>query len=448
MSRDKKYEESIKMYEATTPQGKLMFQRATKAMPGGETRSLAYFNPYPLFIERTRGAYIYDIDGNKYIDFLNNYTSMIHGHAHPIIEKAIMEGVAKGTGVTAVLPEQIELAEILCDRIPGVERIRFCNSGTEAVMFAVRTARAAKGVDKIIKMEGGYHGTTDMMEFSISPPPPPQGKTYNPQCIPESAGISKKSGEDVIIAPYNDLDAVEGILKEQAHEIAGIIVEPVMGVAGFLQPNKGYLQGLRELADKYGVLLIFDEVQTFRLSTGGAQKLYGVTPDITALAKIIGGGLPVGAFGGKEELMSAFDMRKGKALGHSGTFNGNRAVMSGGIAAMKLYDSAAVNTLNAQTEKLAAGVRASISKYALPFSIAQVGSFMQIHFVENLPKNYSETLHPYKVIGNIFHLELLLRGIYIAPRGAWALSTVMSDIDIQKAIQCVDEALGEIAPLF
>ncbi len=373
---------------------------------------------------------------------------MIHGHAHPTVEASMFDAISRGTGVTAVMPEQIELGQLICERVPGVERVRFCNSGTEAVMFAVRTARAHKLRDKIIKMEGGYHGTTDMMEFNISPPSPADGKTYNAECIPECDGISKKSGEDLLIAPFNNLEVVENILKEQASEIAGILVEPVMGVAGFITPNPGYLEGLRELADKYDVLLIFDEVQTLRLSTGGAQKKYGVTPDITAMAKIIGGGLPVGAFGGKKDLMAVYDTQRGKFLSQSGTFNGCRAVMAAGITTLKLFDEDAVKHLDEMSDKLADSIRDSIKKHEIPASLAHAGSFLQIHYTTETPENYAATITPYKHLGKLFHLELLKRGIYVAPRGTIALSTVMTEDDIAIAAKAIDEALLEIKPFF
>lgn len=446
MAYKAKYDELLRTYTSSTPKGKAFYEKAKDVLTGGETRSLAYFYPYPLVVEKAVGSGFYDLDGNHYLDFLNNYTSMLHGHAHPYIEEKIVAALKKGTNVTAVLPEQYELAAMLCGRIPGLETVRFCNCGTEATMFAVRAARIHTGKDKLIKMEGGYHGAYDLVEYNFGIKLAP-GEQYSKKPVPVSKGIPDNAGKDLIIAPFNDLAVMEEILKANAKDVAAIMLEPVMGVAGFIKAEPGYLAGLRKLADQYGVLLIFDEVQSLRLSTGGAQKKYDVMPDLTAMGKIIGGGLPVGAFGGRLDIMSVYDSTKGK-VSQSGTFSGNRPTMAGGLAAMELFDQAAVDKIDALAERLEAGILQAAQKAGVPASVCRDGSLMQMHFTEKKPHDYASTATPYAPLNPLFHLALLQKGIYIAPRGAWALSTVMNEAEIDKAIGAVEYALGQIKELF
>lgn len=446
MDFEKRMNEARNRFYDMTPKGRAMYEQGTSALAGGETRTVAYMKPYPLNAAKAKGVKIWDVDGNEFRDYLNNHTSMVHGHAHPYIEEKIIEALRKGTGVPAIMEEQIKLANVLCDRVPSVERIRFCNSGSEATMYAVRVARAYTGRDIVIKMDGGYHGTTDIMEFNTVPPQV-EG-SYNKVAIPDSNGVPVRIGEDMRFAPFNDLDVIEDILKKEADNVACILVEPIMGAAGFIKAKPGYLKGLRSLADQYSVLLVFDEVQSLRLSTGGVQKMEGVMPDLTAMAKIIGGGLPVGAVGGKKEYMDVFDSRKGPKLVQSGTFNGNRAVMAGGLAAMQLLDETAVTMINAKGDALAEKINKSIDKYKIPVSVSQLGSFLHIHFTEKIPTNYQETFNPYSHVFELFNLELLFRGVYAAPRGTWSLSTVMTDNDIELAAKAVDEAFFEIKPYF
>lgn len=444
MDLNVRYEELAREFNAKTPRGIELYHIARKVLPSGETRSAVYMHPHPMYIESARGTMLRDVDGNEFRDFINNYTSMLHGHSHPKIEKSVMEAMRRGSAVTAVLPEQVKLSSTICRRVPGVDMVRFCNSGTEATMFAVRAARAITGRDRVIKMEGGYHGTYDTFEYNFAPSALANGMTYHQEPVPDSEGIPHKVGEDVLFAPFNDLEVVECLLKQYHEETACLIVEPLMGSAGFITPQPGYLKGLRELTAKYNVLLIFDEVQSLRLSVGGAQKIAGVIPDLTAMGKIIGGGFPVGAVGGREEIMKVFSGGFEARLTHSGTFNGARPVMAAGETALDMYDEAAADRLNCMGDRLAAGIEASISKYKLPASVSHWGSLLHVHFVEKTPTNYQESISPNKMMNKLFHLELVNRGIYVAPRGSWALSTVMTDDDIDFAIRAADESLREM----
>ncbi|WP_066254262.1 aspartate aminotransferase family protein [Neobacillus drentensis] len=442
------YNESTLCFVNKTPRSKESYEIAKRFMPGGDTRTIAFFKPYPLTIKRAEGAYLFDVDGNRYIDLLNNYTSMIHGHAHPFIMEKVQSILSFGTAYAAVIPEQLELAKILCERIPSVEKVRFCNSGTEATMFAIRAARAFTRKTSIIKMEGGYHGTHDLVEYSVKPPFSNHSNQERWKPIPDCAGLSSNVARDVYIAPFNDANAVEEILKKKQDEIAAILVEPVMGVGGVIPPKQDYLNQLRKLADQYQVLLIFDEVQTLRLNTGGAQKKFGVVPDLTAMAKIIGGGYPIGAFGGREDIMAEFNPYKTSFLPHGGTFNGNKISMTAGIAAMELLNDEAIQRLEYLSWNLETKMKAAIKMFQAPISITREGSMMNIHFTSKPPTNYAETLNQPKDLIKIIHIKLLNNGVFIAPRGMMNLSTVTSENDIEVTAKAFEKVLEEMSGLF
>ncbi len=281
---------------------------------GGDTRAAAFFSPYPFVIDKGEGCPVVDVDGNVYWDFVNNYTALIHGHAHLRIVEVVSSQLRKGTAFGSPVESQTGLAKALCERVPSLEKLRFCNSGTEATMNAMRLAKAYTGRPKILKMEGGYHGSHDAAEVSLwSQEGPPDA----PHSVAETLGIVEGVVEDVVVAPFNNLEATRSIIERHADELAGVIVEPVMGAAGILPPAAGYLDLLREATQSCGAVLIFDEVITLRLAWGGARESYRVAPDLTTLGKVIGGGFPVGAFGGSDELMSPYDPREGKFF-HSG----------------------------------------------------------------------------------------------------------------------------------
>lgn len=433
MSLEKYYEELKKEYiERTTTSGKA-FERAQKYLAGGETRTVSYYPPYPLTIESGNGCQLIDVDGNRYYDFLNNYTSLIHGHANGKISDAILGAAKKGTAVPAGIEEQVKLAELLCERVPCVDRVRFCNSGTEATLFATRAAKAFTGKNGIVKMLGGYHGTTDMMEYNVIPPTMDYEHPENmliPK--PDIRGVSEKIAEEIFVVPFNDLPAVEKVLNEHADEIAGVIIEPFMGAGGVIPAKREYLEGLRALTKKHNVLLIFDEVQALRLSEGGAQKMYGVTPDIAAFGKIIGGGLPVGAVGGRKDIMDSFNAMNKNYITQSGTFNGNRATMAAGYAAMIQYKQADCDRLEQLAIRLQTKLEDAFKAIGIEGCVTRAGSLLKYHFLKEIPVNYSEAALENKNLCKIVHLELINRGIFLAPRGMMALSTPMDEnvIDI------------------
>ena len=417
--------------------------RAKKRLPGGDTRSATYFAPYPAYMASGSGCYLNDVDGNAYLDLLNNYTSLIHGHAHPEIIAAAMTQGEKGTVFGAAGEIQIQLAEKLCHRLPAMDQIRFCNSGTEATLFAIRAARAHTGRDGIIKMDGGYHGCHDAVEVNIfSHAEGSSTKRIGP-------GVPNSILEDVLVVEFNNLDAVEGLLKSNNDRIAAILVEPLMGAAGAICPQAGYLKGLRTLADRYNVVLIFDEVMTFRLGVGGLQEAEGVQPDLTTLAKIIGGGFPIGAFGGRKEIMSRFDPSHKVPVFHSGTFNGNNITMAAGIAAMELYDLQAVTRLNQLGDRLRDGISAVLREIGVVGCVSGWGSLLQLHWRDRKPANAMESIEGLTMAGEfprLVHLEMMNRGVYAARRGLFCLSTPMARADIDKAVAAFRETLKMLKP--
>lgn len=448
MSLEQYYEQLKKEYIERTPISGRAFEKAKKYLAGGETRTVSYYPPYPLTIESGKGYRLTDADGNRYYDFLNNYTSLIHGHANEKITNAISDAAKKGTAAPAGIEEQVKLAELLCERVPCVDSVRFCNSGTEATLFAVRAAKVFTGKNGIVKMLGGYHGTTDMMEYNVSPPvmdyEHPE-KMLIPK--PDIRGVSDKLAEEMYIVPYNDLAAAEKVLSEYADDIAGVIVEPFLGAGGVIPAKKEYLEGLRTLTEKYHVLLIFDEVQALRLSEGGAQKMYGVTPDIAAFGKIIGGGLPVGAVGGRREIMEVFHATGKDPVTQSGTFNGNRATMAAGCAALIQYKQADCDRLEQLAIRLQTKLEDAIKAVGMEGCVTRIGSLMNYHFIKGVPRNYTEVTLENKDLCKIVHLEMLKRGIFLAPRGLIVLSTPMDGTVIDTCADAFRDSLVSVSKI-
>jgi glutamate-1-semialdehyde 2,1-aminomutase len=340
---------------------------------------------------------------------------------------------------------QFQHAEHLCDRIRSMDQVRYCNSGTEATLFAIRAARAFTGRDIFIKMDGGYHGCHDAVEVNIFADP----SSADSAVKHIGPGVSASVLEDVRIVPFNDLDAVEEMLITSTDSVAAILTEPLMGAAGAICPQPGYLKGLRTLADKYKVVLIFDEVMTFRLGAGGLQEIEDVKPDLTTLAKIIGGGMPIGAFGGRQEIMSRFDPSHEAPIFHSGTFNGNNITMAAGMAAMRLYDEQAVTRLNHLGNRLRDGFTTTLKEAGLNGCVSGLGSLLQLHWQDRQPANAKDSMVGMTKAGelpHLIHLEMMTRGVYTAPRGMFCLSTPMTQEDIDTAVVAFRETLSILKP--
>mgnify|MGYP002588358345 FL=1 len=440
------YFESVKkIYADARPNSRRLHTEACKYMPGGDTRTATFFLPFPNFIKYGEGAYMYDEDGFKLLDFQNNYTSLIHGHAHPETVEAVREQIAKGSAYTAPFEKQIELSKLLTQRFPSVDMIRYTNSGTEANMHALRIARAYTGKAKIIKTEGGYHGTTDVFEASVDPNIKKAGTLDQIKVIPESRGVSENALKDVLVVPFNDIERTRKMIEEHHQEVACIIIEPIMGSAGQITPDLEYLRFLREITTQYHIVLIFDEVVTGRLSLGGAQKFYGVIPDLTTIGKIIGGGTPVGAFGGKREIMQMYDPRE-KKMYHSGTFNGNAVTMTAGLATMKAYNQEAVDYVNDLGSLFKEGVLKIYEKLGLNMKISGAGSIYNILFTDKNVKNYRDVASAHEELNKVLYMSLLTKGIFDAERGMFCMSTAMTKEDIRFGLDTLETSLREMLP--
>lgn len=433
----------LEKYCRRTCKSKLMLEEARKRIPGGCTRSVAFYKPYPFFAVEGRGCKLYDCDGNEYIDYVNNYTALIHGHAHPHVIKAINAQVEKGTSHSAPIEIQYRLAEHLCDRIPAMDSIRFCNSGTEATLFAMRAARAYTGKDGFIKIDGGYHGAHDFVGVNIA-------SDLSADNFPKpisGPGVPVSVLNDIFIVPFNDPDSVETILKKQAGKIAAIIMEPMLGAGGLIMPQAGYLEQMRKLADQYGVLLILDEIITFRFHEGGAQTMIGVMPDLTTLGKIIGGGFPVGAFGGKKEIMEIFDPENTKHVGHSGTFSGNAVTMVAGLANMEIFRQKEADQINDLGNRLRKGILETMDGLGVNGQCTGYGSLIQSFFTRNElnnARNVGVSSSNSSEMLKYLHLDMMNMGIFFVNRGMFSISTPMTEQVINRTIDVFKVSLEKV----
>lgn len=432
-------------YKARTKTSYRLHQEAKEVFPGGDTRNVTFFKPYPSFMELGKGCRLWDVDGNEIIDFQNNYTSLIHGHAHPDIVAAVQDQIAKGSVYSAPFAKQTELGEIICSRLGSVDKLRFTNSGTEATMHAVRGARAYTGRTKIVKIEGGYHGSSDTFEASVEPDMSKVGDINNPIAVADSKGVPKETVEQVIIVPFNNIEVTRRLIEKNRDDIAAFIIEPIMGSAGMLEPSREYLTFIRDITKTYGIVLIFDEVVTFRLTTGGAQQYNGISPDMTCLGKIIGGGIPIGAFGGKEDIMKMYDPTA-KMMYHSGTFNGNAISMAAGVAALRAYGEKEVDHVNRLGELFRSECNRVFAEVGIDIWVNGVGSLSNIIFSNNQITEYRGIANSHEELNVLMGLALINRGIFMAPRGMFCTSTPMGDREVHRAAEAIKESLLQIMP--
>src|SRR3954466_1663359 len=376
------------MYPDPKSVSRSMYDRALASLPGGNTRTTVFMKPYPIYAARGEGCRVWDVDGNEYIDCINNFTSLIHGHAHPVLVKAATDQLALGSAFGLPTQSEVELAELLVSRLPAVEQMRFTNSGTEAVMMALKAARAFTGRPKIAKCEGAYHGSYDYAEVSLDPVPDAWGRNA-PVSVAYAKGTPEKVLEDVVTIPFNDVEAAVSLIREHGRELACVLVDPTPNRAGLAPAEKAYLTALRQITRQVGALLIFDEVITFRLGYHGAQGLWDIDPDLTALGKIMGGGFPVGASAGRKEFMAVFDPRHGKpALPHGGTFSANPVTMRAGLAAMELLDETAFQRLDLIGERVRTGINETFARCGLAGGTVGLGSLLKIHFADRPIRDY------------------------------------------------------------
>lgn len=427
-----------------------IYNQACKVLPGGVSRNTVFRKPYPQYASRAAGSYITDIDGSCRIDLANNMASLIHGHANPEIIEAVYEQMKKGTAYTLASEIEVNFAQFLCDRVQAFEKIRFVNSGTEAVMAMIKASRAYTGRPKIAKAEGAYHGTYDFAEVSQTANPNNWGDINKPNSVPVAYGTPASVLEDVLVFPFNDIERTLAILDSEAENIACVLIDPVPHRVGLLQATNAFIEAVYNWTRKNGALLVFDEVVTFRVNYAGAQQNYTVTPDLTALGKIIGGGFPVGALAGRADVMKVLDPRESKLLfPHSGTFSANPVTMTAGYIAMKLFDAAAVQKLNALTSKAIQQLEEVIKMADIPASITGAGSMFRIHLTASPPTTYREAYQSKEtgaLINELLDHMYYKENILMINTFACMFSTVLTQNEVDRFTEAMSRTFRLMKP--
>lgn len=417
-----------------------LFQAAQRLMPGGvnsPVRSFRSVGGTPPFIARGEGAYLFDVDGNRYVDYVLSWGPLILGHAHPRVVEALKAQVERGTSYGAPTEQEVRLVELIQEALPSLEMVRLVNSGTEACMSALRLARGFTGRSKIVKFEGCYHGHADGLLVRAGS----GAATFG---VPTSAGVTSGAAQDTLVAPYNDLAAVEELFARHGDEIAAVIVEPVAGNMGIVLPEAGFLEGLRRLTSEHDSVLIFDEVLSgFRVAHGGAQGRFGIVPDLTCLGKVIGGGLPVGAYGGRREIMERV-----APLGpvyQAGTLSGNPLAVTAGIATLELLRDATVyRALEERTEELCRGLERAARECEVPLQVVRIGSLWGLFFSSEPVRDYRGAQRADGDAYRRFFHAMLQAGVYLppSPYETCFLSTAHTEEDIERTVEAARQALG------
>lgn len=419
-------------------QSHALFTRAQKLLPGGVNSPVRAFKSVggePFFVQRADGPYLYDVDGNRYIDYVGSWGPMIVGHNHPAVRQAVKHAINNGLSFGAPCEAEVVMAETLTRLIPSCQMVRMVNSGTEATLSAIRLARGATGRNRIVKFEGCYHGHGD--SFLVK-----AGSGMLTLGVPTSPGVPAGLSELTLTLPYNDFEAATALFAEQGEHIAGLIIEPVVGNANCIPPRDGYLQHLRALCTQYGALLIFDEVMTgFRVALGGAQAHYGITPDLTTFGKIIGGGMPVGAYGGRADLMS--QIAPAGPIYQAGTLSGNPVAMAAGLAMLELVQEPGFHDrLSAASARLCAGLEAAAAEAGVPVTTTQVGGMFGLFFTDQKVDTYAQATACDIAAFNTFFHAMLERGVFLAPSAyeAGFMSSAHDDSVIDATIDAAREA--------
>ncbi|BAZ68982.1 glutamate-1-semialdehyde-2,1-aminomutase [Fischerella sp. NIES-4106] len=425
-----------------TTKSQEIFAAAQNLMPGGVNSPVRAFKSVggqPIVFDHVKGAYIWDVDGNQYIDYVGTWGPAICGHAHPEVIAALHEALEKGTSFGAPCVLENVLAEMVIDAVPSIEMVRFVNSGTEACMAVLRLMRAFTGREKIIKFEGCYHGHADMFLVKA-------GSGVATLGLPDSPGVPKSVTSSTLTAPFNDLEAVKALFEENRDQIAGVILEPVVGNAGFIPPDTGFLEGLRELTQEHGALLVFDEVMTgFRIAYGGAQEKFGITPDLTTLGKVIGGGLPVGAYGGRQDIMSM--VAPAGPMYQAGTLSGNPLAMTAGIKTLELLQKAGTyEYLEQMTKKLANGLLQIAQETGHPACSDSISAMFGLFFAAGPVHNYEDAKKSDLAKFARFHRGMLEHGIYLAPSQfeAGFTSFAHTEEDIDRTLEAAKDVMSQL----
>jgi glutamate-1-semialdehyde 2,1-aminomutase len=424
-----------------------LYADARRYIPGGTSRLHNFYQPYPIYIRSGRGCRVIDVDGVERIDFLNNMTSLIHGHAHPVVNAALSDQLTRGTAYSEPCEAEIALARLLVERVPSIEKIRFANSGTEAVMMALKLARAFTGRPAIAKFEGFYHGYNDYVQVSYASTAAQWGPSEAPASVASSGGLAESVESEVLVLPFNDSAGVERLLEQRGQNVAALIMDPLSQQAGFPRPHAGFYQFLRDVTRRLGILLIYDEVISFRLDYRGAQSVYGGDPDLTTLGKIMGGGLPVGAVGGRDDVMMQLDPASGPArLASGGTFSANPFSMTGGLAAMQYLEPTTFARINRLGERLRAEANALFAEAGEPAQVAGDGSLFKILLTATPIHDYRDLMSSQGPVERTrrLHRYLLDEGVVVSNALLGSISTPMSDTEVDVFVSGLGRAVRRV----
>ena len=439
----------LEEYAKQNPGSKAAYERARRVLPSGCTRTVLHWPPFPLCLRAGRGTRLWDVDGNERIDYNFNNTTLILGHNHPKVMEAAEEQLARGTVLGAPTEAEPALAEELLRRLRGAERVRFTPSGTEANMQAIRAARSHTGKDLVAKCEGAYHGSWDAMDISVAPRLEEAGPREAPRSVRQHEGIPEGVLENTLVIPFNDAEAAEALIEAHRDELAAVILEPVQRD---IPPEPGFLEAVREATERHGIVLIFDEVISFRLGPGGAQGRLGVTPDVTTLGKIIGGGFPVGAYASTEELMEPLAIPeadlahyRGPRLGFSGTFNAHPVSMAAGLAVMEEMKPSVYEEMDRLGERMREGLKAILEEAGVGAFVGGIGSFFHVIWTPEEVRDYRTAATGDRVLTRYFSLDLMNRGVFLL--GHPNVSAVTTDEDLDFTLDAVRRSVDELKPL-
>jgi glutamate-1-semialdehyde 2,1-aminomutase len=427
-------------YADRRPRSHELHERARCVLPGGNTRTQVFFRPFPFYVSSAEGCWLEDVDGLRYRDLVNNYTSLIHGHAHPEVVEAIAAQAARGTALGAPSPQEVLLAEELTARVPSLDQVRFTNSGSEAVLAAVKTARIATERDLIVKLEGSYHGGAESVQLSVASMGA-LGEVVAEPGVPLPLTVTTR------VLPVDDPELALTTLREIGPRAAALIVEPMLGGTTMVPLPRDLLASLMTIARERDMLVIFDEVLSFRLGYGGLQGEYGLVPDLTALGKIIGGGLPVGAFGGRRDLMEVWDPRQPTPRYAAGTFNANPLTMAAGLAAIRALTSSSIDRINRAGDRLRAAFNGHARRRGVPLVASGYGSILQIHEGEQAPASHRQRARRDRRLVEATFLRLLGLGVFVTPRGTANVSTALTESDVLAVEEALAAALDEGAAM-
>ncbi len=433
-------------YRDATPGSAALFAEAQRSLPGGDSRSTLYYAPYPLAMARGAGSRVWDVDGHELVDLTNNHTALVHGNAHPLVLDAVRVQLDRGSCFSGPVALQVDVADRLTARMSGLDQVRFCASGTEATLHAVRAARAFTGRLRIAKAEGAYHGSQDDVFVSTHPRPDQAGPADQPFAVARADGLHRSALADTVVFPFNDLGATASILREAGPDLGAVLVEPVMGSAGMIPAEPGYLAGVAEVATEVGALFVVDEVVTLRLAPGGGQAWAGVEADLTCFGKMLGGGFPLGAFGGRADVLAAFDPTPdgGPAVGHPGSMNAWAVGLAAAAATLDLLTPAAIAELGRQGDELRSRLAAVAGERGVPLAVTGAGSLLGLHFTPDPVRTFRDTWAEDRELARGVFLGLINEGVLIDPRGAVCLSTVTTDADLDLVVAAFARVLDRV----